>query len=315
VLVALGSLTALLGGTMAFLQRDLKRMIAFVTISQLGVGLVGFGLLTARALGGGTLVILSGGLVRAAVLLAVGLVVSVTGIGDELRGRGVGRRLPLTGVVFTLGALALTGLAPLGNHAGRALVEAGTPAGYGWVPVVLTAASILASGALLRAAGRVFLGWGASDDPVLGPQHASADEDEPNERPRTPVLLAPAALLLVLGVALSTYPSAGDRAASAALRVTDRRAHAAEVLEGRPSPHPEARVSAWGAGSIGGGVASAAGAAGLALLTLRRRRVSDLPGLRVGPLKAVHSGVVGDYVAWLVVGVAVIGGLFAFLLR
>ena len=63
------------------------------------------------------------------------------------------------------------------------------------------------------------------------------------------------------------------------------------------------------------GVASAAGAAGLALLTLRRRRVSDLPGLRVGALKAVHSGVVGDYVVWLLVGTAVMGGLLALTVR
>ena len=62
------------------------------------------------------------------------------------------------------------------------------------------------------------------------------------------------------------------------------------------------------------GLASATGAVGLALLTLRRRRVSDL-GLRVGPLKSLHSGVVGDYVAWLVFGVALVGALFAFLLR
>src|SRR5207302_11494560 len=103
----------------------LKRMIAFVTVSQLGLGLVGVGLLTARALGGSTLVLLSGGLVRAAVLLAVGLVISVTGVGDELRGRGVGRRLPLTGIVFTVGALALTGLELSGINAGRASVEAG----------------------------------------------------------------------------------------------------------------------------------------------------------------------------------------------
>jgi hypothetical protein len=53
-----------------------------------------------------------------------------------------------------------------------------------------------------------------------------------------------------------------------------------------------------------------------ALLTLRRRRVSNLPGLvGVRSLKALHSGVVGDYVAWLVFGVALVGALFAFLLR
>ncbi|HEX6701890.1 MAG TPA: proton-conducting transporter membrane subunit [Gaiellaceae bacterium] len=311
VLVALGSVTALLGGVMAFLQRDLKRMIAFVTVSQLGVGLVGIGLLTARALGGSTLVLLSGGLVRGAVLLAVGLVISVTGVGDELRGRGVGRQLPISGAVFALGALMLAGLPP----SGRSLLDTGAPTGYGWLPVVLTAASILASGALLRAGGRVFLGWGAASDPALGPQHASAEEDEPRQRQRSPILLVPAAVLLVLGVAVSVWPGAGDHAASAAARVTNHAAHAREVLDGRRATSIEVDVGGVDAVSVASGLVSAAGAVGLALLTLRRRRVSDLPGLRVGALKAVHSGVVGDYVAWLVVGLALVGGLFAVLLR
>jgi multicomponent Na+:H+ antiporter subunit D len=316
VLVALGCASALLGGAMAFLQRDLKRMIAFVTVSQLGVGLVGIGLLNAVALGGSTLVVLSGGLLRAAALLAVGLVISVTGVGDELRGRGLGRRLPFAGIVVTLAAIGLTGLPPFGTHAGRALVESGAPRGYGWLPVVLTVASILTSAALLRAAGRVFLGWGASSDPVLGPQHVSAEDEEPRQRPRSPVLLVPAAVLLLLGFGLSLYPGASDHVTSAAARVVDHRAHAAEVLAGGPLTTIRVDSNTFGATSVVSGIVSAVGAVALALLTLRLRRVSDLPGLLVvRPLKALHSGVVGDYVAWLVFGVALVGALFAFLLR
>jgi hypothetical protein len=75
-------------------------------------------------------------------------------------------------------------------------------------------------------------------------------------------------------------------------------------------------LDTYGATSIVSGIVSAVGAVALALLTLRFRRVSDLPGLLVvRPLKALHSGVVGDYVAWLVFGVALVGALFAFLLR
>jgi multicomponent Na+:H+ antiporter subunit D len=150
---------------------------------------------------------------------------------------------------------------------------------------------------------------------VLGPQHAAADEDEPKERPRSPILLVPAVVLLALGLAVSTLPAAAVRAQAAAIRTTDHAAHAAEVLAGGRTAHPVPEVSPFDGAGIADGVVSAAGAVGLALLTLRRRRVTDLPGLRVGALKAVHSGVVGDYVAWLAFGVAGVGVLFAVLLR
>ena len=66
---------------------------------------------------------------------------------------------------------------------------------------------------LLSAVGHVYWNFQVkrASDPALGPQHASAEEDEPKERPRSPVLLAPAAALLVLGLGLSLWPGAGDR--------------------------------------------------------------------------------------------------------
>jgi multicomponent Na+:H+ antiporter subunit D len=97
--------------------------------------------------------------------------------------------------------------------------------------------------------------------------------------------------------------------------VTDRSTHAAEVLAGRRPPRRSEHGGGLGAASNADGLVAAVGAVGLALFTLRRRRVSELPGLPVAALKGVHSGVVGDYVAWLVAGVAAVGGLFALLLR
>jgi multicomponent Na+:H+ antiporter subunit D len=70
------------------------------------------------------------------------------------------------------------------------------------------------------------------------------------------------------------------------------------------------------------GMASAVGAVLLALAALNRERATApirrglsrlQPG--VGVLRALHSGVIGDYVTWLIVGIAVLGGLFAVALR
>src|SRR5438552_3385653 len=90
ILVTLGLASALLGGAMAFLQRDLKRMLAFVTIGQIGIGLVGIGLLTARSLGGETLYVVADGFVRGSLLLVVGVLVRRIKTCDELEARGRG---------------------------------------------------------------------------------------------------------------------------------------------------------------------------------------------------------------------------------
>ena len=71
------------------------------------------------------------------------------------------------------------------------------------------------------------------------------------------------------------------------------------------------------------GVATVLGAFAVAFLGLYRRRLPELAAraaaLVAGPpvrvLKAAHSGVVGEYVTWLTVGAAALGGLFALTLR
>ena len=75
---------------MAFLQRDLKRLLAFVTISHVGVFLAALGLLTPRGLAGSTLYVITDGFVKAALFLAVGILIHRAGSGDELRLRGLG---------------------------------------------------------------------------------------------------------------------------------------------------------------------------------------------------------------------------------
>ena len=313
ILVTLGIASALLGGAMAFLQRDLKRMLAFVTIGQIGIALVGIGLLTARSLAGTTLYVVSDGLVRGSLLLVVGVLVRRLRTGDELRARG--RGLPASGIVFAAGALAIAGLPPAGSFFGRALIVEGATGGYRWLPIALTVSSILSGAALLRAAGRISLGWGSDEEPVLGEEHP-AEEEEPPHPPRGSlvVMIGAAAALLVVGVGLPAWPGLPGKAEAAALRSLDRPAHAAEVLEGRPPPHEPTSAPSPSTTSIVASLASAAGAVGLAALAL----FGGLGVLRRAPirrLKALHSGIVTDYVTWLTVGTAALGAVFVLTLR
>ena len=313
ILVTAGVASALVGGAMAFLQRDLKRMLAFVTISQIGIGLVGIGLLTARSLAGATLFAVADGLVRGSLLLVVGILVRRLRTDDELRARG--RGLPASGVLFAVGALVVAGLPPAASFFGRALIVDGATGGYRWLPIVLTAASILSGGALLRAAGRISLGWGSDEEPVLG-EEQPAEEEEPEHPPRGSlvVMVGSAAALLVVGVGLAAWPGLPGKGEAAALRTLDRPAHAAEVLEGKPPPHEAASAPAPSGTTIVAGLLSAAGAVALALAALfgGLGALARPPVLR---LKALHSGIVTDYVTWLTAGVAALGAAFVLALR
>jgi formate hydrogenlyase subunit 3/multisubunit Na+/H+ antiporter MnhD subunit len=72
--------------------------------------------LTARSLAETTLYVVSDGLVRGSLLLVVGLLVRRLESCDELKARGGG--LPVSGVVFAVGALAIAGLPPLARSSG-----------------------------------------------------------------------------------------------------------------------------------------------------------------------------------------------------
>jgi multicomponent Na+:H+ antiporter subunit D len=316
VLVAVGVLTALVGGVMAVLQADLKRMLAYVTIGEIGAVLAGIGVLTAGGLAGASVSLVADGLLRGALFVVAGILLSRLGASDELRLRGRGRRMPVVGVIMAVCALGLAGPPPLGPFLGRALVSEGaSAAGMGWVGPALALASALAAAALLRATARIFLGWGADDDDLLSREGQDQEQDEPEGRGLGRVSAVCATLLAVVALALPVAPALAGRAEQAAARLQDRPARAAELLHGAPVPAP-GPPPAWSptASALAEGAASTAGALVLGLLLLRprrrRRRRRAIEGLRT-----VHSATVGDQVTWIVVGTAALAGVLALAAR
>jgi multicomponent Na+:H+ antiporter subunit D len=322
VLLWLGLVTALLGGVMALLQRHLKRLLAYSVVSHIGVMLAGIGLLDGSALAGVEVMFLAHALLTAGLFLAAGVLHVDHATIDELqlRGRG-GKGL---GLLWLVGTIGLVGAPYAGVYLGHSLIDDGAAhLGLDWVPPLLWLASALAGAALLRAGGRIFLGLGAGGDPLLGGRM----DEEPIERDvRRPLLVGAAAAALVVGIAVSVVPGLGSRAEHAAERFRDRDGYAARVLHGTPlpaAPHLPVRIAhttvetlLYGGGAAFLAVLLAAGALYRDRLPRAVRAVSErtlLPPVTV--LKALHSGVVGDYVTWVVVGTAVTGGVWALLLR
>ena len=324
VLVGCGVLTALLGGVMAFVQSSLKRMLAFIVISHVGIFLAAIGLLTARAVAGATVYVVADGLVKGAIFCAVAHVARRTGHTDELKCHGRGRVIPAAGVVMAGGALGLAAVPPLGTFLSQALVTRSSSAvGYGWLPAVLVVATALTGAAVLRAAGRIFLGLGERHDDLLV-QPPAGEEREVASTPRRGLLLwLPGGALLVAGLGLAFTPGLAGRAIEHAERFVDRPAVARETLHGVVSPAPPAETFRPGAGSYAYGAVSVLAAVALAWVGLYRHRVPALvrtaidraAGRALHRLKLLHDGVVGEYVTWLTFGTAALGALFAVLIR
>jgi multicomponent Na+:H+ antiporter subunit D len=327
--LVLGVLTAVVGALFCFRERHVKRLLAFSTISHAGMFLAGLSWLTPLGLAGAAVYVVGHGLVKAALFLCVGIVLHRLGSVNETWLHGRGRRLPVTGVVFTLAALGLADLPPFATYLGKGWIEdTGTAQGGAWVAGVFIACSVLVGGAVLRVAGGVF--WGLGDAPAEDPQMAAQASEEKSEtdegRQFTPLtMIVPPAVLVIAAIVIGLLPHLGTVVQAAAVRFQDQGAYNSAVLSGRVVAHPVALHAAESTGitlsDVMSGVGSALGAVILAGLALYRRRI---PLLRRGPepdllladpIRRFQSGVVNDYVTWIVIGAACIGGVLAFTIR
>jgi len=215
VVVVVGGGTLLLGGYRALRQHDLKLILAFGTVSQLGLIVLLVGLGTRTAALAGLAMLGAHAMFKAALFLVVGVVDAATGTRDLRRLSGVGRRLPWAAGAGALATASMIGLPPFAGYVAKeAGLEAAIGLGGGWrtaVPVLVAAGSVLTVAYGLR------LWWGAFGTkrsvlppvPDEGATAAVADGAAPFSRP-SPLLTAPAAALAILGLAVAMLPHFGE---------------------------------------------------------------------------------------------------------
>jgi multicomponent Na+:H+ antiporter subunit D len=316
LLVALGILTALTGALMSFLQHHLKRLLAYSTISDMGILLAGMALLESQGLAGVAVYLLAHGFLKGALFLAIGIVLQRRRTVDEFELRGRGRGLPVVATAFIACAVGLAGLPPVGVSLGHSLLgEGAKTVGYEWLPAVLALASAVTAAAMFRVWARVFLGLGPVDDASRTREMGEREDEREGAggRRRRAVLTAPMLALATAGLLVLLLPGLPARAERSAEQFVDRPAYTAAVLEGRTSPisgKPQPRRVTFS--SLLYGTGAVLGAALLATLSLiqPRRQLAKLTSRAapvVGVLRTAHSGHVGDYVAWLTTGSAALG--------
>lgn len=320
-LLALGVLTAVLGAVMCGLQRHLKRLLAYSTVAHTGLFLIGLAVLTPEGLGGVALYVLAHAGVKAALFACVGILLDRFGSVDEPELHGKGRELPWVGVLFGTGGLALAGLPPFGTALGKAVTE---EAAGGWATALFVVVSAATGGAVLRAGARVFLGLGpvtgsgagtarqagAADDEAAEETTGKAEEPETSGRlTRVPAsMLAVPTALLAGALAVGLVPGLRTGTGHAADAFTDQAGYLAAVLHGRATEPASTPPPHWTTAGVLWGLLATALAVGLALLAVRRPPVAE-PARWTTPLRRLHSGHVGDYVAWFLAGVTLLGVL------
>ena len=210
--LGLGVASGLYGVLFALAQRDLKRMLAYSSVENVGIVALGIGLgmlgtcygmpaVAALGFAGGLLHVLNHAAFKGLLFLGAGAVVHATGTRDVERLGGLLKRLPWTGAAFLAGAVAICGLPPFNGFAGefliywgafRAVLDSG-PIGLGGLAAVVALALIggLAVACFARAFGIVFQGEPRTAD--------AARAHEAGAAMRGP-MIALAAICLALGL-------------------------------------------------------------------------------------------------------------------
>ncbi|HVU36629.1 MAG TPA: proton-conducting transporter membrane subunit [Opitutaceae bacterium] len=216
-IAALGVVSAVLGVAFALGQHDLKRLLAYHSVENIGIILIGFGFAlvaskhgpTAAAWGrlamaGALLHVWNHGLFKSLLFLGAGSVLHATGTREMSRLGGLWRAMPWTTTLFALGAIAISGLPPLNGFVSEWLVYLGlfnaavapVPGVWTIVPAVilLGITGALALACFVKVCGVVFLG---------APRSAAVLR----AREVGPLMLGPMVLIAAICVAIGLAPA------------------------------------------------------------------------------------------------------------
>jgi hydrogenase-4 component B len=213
VALAVGGATAVLGVLQAVMERDLKKLLAYSTVENVGIVFVGIGLAlafranrldaaAALALTAAFLHVLNHALFKSLLFLGAGAVLAATGLRDLERLGGLIHRMPTTSLAFLAGSVAISALPPFNGFVSEWLTFQAvllSPQIPQWglklmIPAVgalLALAAALAGACFVRAFGLTFLGR---------PRDAAAKTAHETDRPSLAAMGVLAALCLLAGI-------------------------------------------------------------------------------------------------------------------
>jgi proton-translocating NADH-quinone oxidoreductase chain N len=201
LLTIIGLLTLLIGEMAAFRQNNLKRMLAYSSIGQIGLIVFAFSIASTTAVQGALFQITSHAFAKALLFLAAGYMIYRTGTMDIAALEGIGRKMPLTSLGFTIGVFSLIGFPPFMGFASKFLIIKAALLEQELLFTILIGLVLLGTiieGAYFFKVIQViyFKRGNASGD--------AQQEHSTSEAPRS--ALIPVFILLILIIAIGVYP-------------------------------------------------------------------------------------------------------------
>lgn len=191
----IAGLSAIISAGAALVDTDIKRIIAYSTVSQIGFIFLGLAIGNEVAVAGALLYILMHGLAKAGLFLCAGIVEQNTHVKDITKLGGLIKTMPVTAIAFLFCALSVMGIPPFGGFFGKYMIFMGTlSAGKIWIALMFLVGAVMTILYLLRVFTAVFLG----------------EAKMPDVREASPVMVgcvAALAILLIGGGIFIQYPS------------------------------------------------------------------------------------------------------------
>jgi NADH:ubiquinone oxidoreductase subunit 5 (subunit L)/multisubunit Na+/H+ antiporter MnhA subunit len=162
-------LSSVIAGGAAVKETNIKRIIAYSTISQLGFIFLALSTGTAAGLVAGMLFIMVHGIAKGGLFLCAGIIEHKAHTKDITAMGGLYKVMPFTGLAFALCALSVAGIPPLGGFFGKFMVlQSALTQGYGFIFFMFLVAACFTAVYLLRTFHLVFLGapqheWAAGE--------------------------------------------------------------------------------------------------------------------------------------------------------
>jgi len=198
-LAVLAAITIIYGSARALFQDDLKRRLAFSTVSQVSYIALGVAVVGPIATIGGLVHLVHQGVMKITLFFCAGNFAETLGIHKISEMNGVGRRMPWTMAAFTIGALGMIGVPPLAGFITKWYLGLGAlEAGQNWVIFILAGSSLLNAGYFLPI---LYAAW------FKAPPAAWPDERFYGRGETAWALLAPPVLTALLTLAVGLLAS------------------------------------------------------------------------------------------------------------
>nr|WP_304449468.1 proton-conducting transporter membrane subunit [Halomarina sp. PSRA2] len=209
-LLTLAGVSIVAGSVLAVLQTEIKRMLAYSSVSQFGLVVAGFTLADPASVTGATIHLLGHAVMKGGLFLAAGAIAVIAGARTVDEYDGLGARAPVLSGSFAVLALAMVGVPPAVGFVGKWYIALGAVQSEAWpIAVVILVSTLLTLAYFARLLERMFFRAAPATERVTAPGAAVADGGYTRPDSVSPgmvaVVVLAAALALVLGPATSQF--------------------------------------------------------------------------------------------------------------